>query len=237
MTARAALLAWALPALLAPAAAAQDVTAARYADPTDRYAHGVLGDDIEHGALVMETAGGPVRLTLPRRRVFEDTAPRLSDIDGDGAREVVVVESDAGLGARLAIYNPNGLVAATDFIGRPFRWLAPVGAGDLDGDGAVEVAFVDRPHLARVLRVVRLDNGRLEEVASASGLTNHRIGERDISGGLRDCGGGLEMILADVGWASVMAARLTGGGLEVRRLGPLDRADALDRALACGTVD
>jgi len=70
---------------------------AAYADPTTRYDHGILGDAIEHGALVMDTdAGRRLKLTLPQNRVFEDTAPRLVDVDGDSAAEVIVVETDLG---------------------------------------------------------------------------------------------------------------------------------------------
>ncbi len=111
--------------------------AVRYDAPTDRYPHGVLGDELEWGALILELDSGTRVLRLPANRVFEDTAPRLVDLEGDGAPEVVVVESDASAGARLAVYDADGLVAATPFIGTRFRWLAPVGAADLDGDGRV----------------------------------------------------------------------------------------------------
>ena len=46
-----------LAALLGGSASAEDITSARYEEPTTRYAHGILGDAIEHGALVMVTGG------------------------------------------------------------------------------------------------------------------------------------------------------------------------------------
>ena len=131
---------------LASAAMAVGVTEARYLEPTDRYGHAILGDAIEWGALEMQTADGPVLIRLPETHVFEDTAPRLADLDGDGDFEVIVVETAIAEGARLSVYDETGLVAATPHIGRTHRWLAPVGAVDLDGDGAVEIAYVDRPH-------------------------------------------------------------------------------------------
>jgi hypothetical protein len=209
------------------------IVGARYEAPTDRYDHGILGDRIEWGALALRLADGRwLRLVLPGSRVFEDTAPRLSDIDGDGDAEVIVVESDLERGARLAIYDESGLVAATPFIGQRHRWLAPVGAADLDGDGAVELAFVDRPHLARVLRVWRYGAGGLSEVASLGGLTNHRIGEREITGGIRDCGGGPEMIVLDADRREIVAVRLVAGQLEQRSAGTFN-AGRVRRALAC----
>jgi len=218
----------------ADGARAAEIAAARYADPTTRYAHGVLGDAVEYGALVLEmTDGRRVRLVLPETRVFEDIAPRLADLDGDGAPEVIAVEASLTQGARLAIYDETGPIAATPYIGRPFRWLAPVGAADLDGDGAVEIAYVDRPHLAKTLRVWRYAAGRLTPVADLPGVSNHRIGEDFISGGLRDCGAGPEIILASGDWRRVLAVRLAAGGrLTARDLGPL--AGPVDTYLACG---
>ena len=221
---------------LAAPAMAEDVTGARYDDPTTRYAHGVLGDAIEHGRLVMRTAAGrTVSVVLPERRVFEDTAPRLFDVDGDGEREAIVVESDQSLGARLAIYDPGGLVAATDFIGTTNRWLAPagIGAADLDGDGRVELVYVDRPHLARTLRVFRYAPGQLEPVADLSGVTNHRIGERDIAGGIRDCGRGPEVVVADAGWRRVLAVGFDGAAFSVTDIGPHEGRASFARAMDC----
>ena len=212
--------AWLAVALVAvgisgPALAA-GVTEAKFAAPTDRYPHAVLGDGLEWGALELRGPGTRVILRLPEDRVFEDLAPRLADVDGDGDLEAVVVESHARLGARLAVYDMRGVVAATPFIGTRFRWLAPFAWQDLDGDGRVELAYIDRPHLAKVLRVWRFEDGNLREIASLSGLTNHRIGEDFISGGVRDCGAGPEMVLAEAGWQGLFAVQLREGRLRTR---------------------
>lgn len=215
---------------------AQDVSRAHFDDPTTRYPHGVLGDEIEHGALVMLTRDGrQLRITLPQRRVFEDTEPRLADVDGDGEREVIVVESDGELGARLAVYDPDGLVAATGFIGRRNRWLAPVGIGaaDLDGDGRVELAFVDRPHLAKTLRIYEFRPGELKLEASFEGVTNHRIGERDIAGGIRTCTGRPELVVADATWSSVLALHWDGARFETTRLGSHRGRSSFSQAMKC----
>ncbi|WP_326297996.1 FG-GAP repeat domain-containing protein [Mesobacterium hydrothermale] len=215
-------------------AVAQAIADARYGAPTTRYAHGVLGDAVEWGALEMRLADGrTVRLVLPETRVFEDIAPRLVDLDSDGAPEVIVVESDNRLGARLAVYGSGGMLAATPFIGRAYRWLAPIGAADLDGDGAVEIAFVDRPHLAKTLRIWRYRAGALAEVASLPGLTNHQIGWDFIAGGIRDCGQGPEMITADGDWRRVMATGFGAGRFASREIGAYAGPDSLRAALDC----
>ncbi len=221
---------------VAAEAQATDITEATYSDPTDRYAHGVLGDAIEWGALEMRGADGRLyRLDLPETRVFEDVAPRLYDVDGDGDAEVIVVEADVSLGARIAIYDTEGLVAANDFIGRRFRWLAPVGVGaaDLDGDGRVELAFVDRPHLAKTLRVYRFENGALTPVGALPGVTNHRIGEPDIAGDIRLCGETPEMIVASADWAEVLAVTFNGSGFAVRTVGPHRGRESFAGAMGC----
>ena len=230
MMCRAALLA----AFLAGPSAAQEITAARFAEPTTRYGHAVLGDAIEYGALEMDVAGrGTVTVTLPRDHVFEDIAPRLWDVTGDGLPEVVVVETDMARGGALAIYGADGKIAETPHIGTRNRWLAPVGAADMDGDGRIEVVFVDRPHLAKTLRVWRFQDGALVHVADAAGFTNHRIGEDFISGGLRDCGGGPEMVVASADWRDVVAVRFDGARFAVRGIAPFKGSKTFAAALEC----
>jgi len=144
-----------------------------------------------------------------------------------------VVESSLRAGARLAIHGPGGRIAATPHIGTRNRWLAPVRAADLDGDGHMEIAFVDRPHLAQVLRVWRFRDGALHHVADAGGLTNHKIGWDFIPGGIRHCGDGPEMITAQSGWSQIAATRLAGGALTSRPIAPYSGPNSLDAALAC----
>ncbi len=219
---------------------------AEYSEPTTRYDHGILGDAIEWGALVLSVDtctgcdGGPHKrkftIRLPENRVFEDVAPRLVRLQDVASPAAMVVETDVNLGARLALYSEEGLITATPFIGRKYRWLAPIGAADLDGDGLVELAYVDRPHLAKIIRVWRFDWGRdLELVAELPGFTNHAIGEEDIAGGIRDCGQGPEMIVADANWQDIYAVTLKGTTLTPRKLGPHKGRQSFTRALACKT--
>jgi hypothetical protein len=233
---------------LARAEAAQGPVAAWYEDPTTRYAHGALGDTVEAGTLAVQLAPDPdcriSRITLPQTEVFEDVAPRLADLNGDGRAEIIVVHSHRDRGARLAVYAlaPGAdvlrLAAATPHIGSPNRWLAPLGAADLDGDGVMEIAYVDRPHLARTLRIWRItftapDAAILAEVATAPGLTNHRLGDPRIPGGIRTCGDAPEMITANADWTRVVATTLSPAGvLTSRDIGPW-QPGALDAALAC----
>ncbi|MEM1077645.1 MAG: VCBS repeat-containing protein [Pseudomonadota bacterium] len=217
------------------AQAAEGVVSAEYGGETTRYAHGVLGDAIEYGSLTVVTdRGRRLRIVLPEHSVFEDLAPRVVDLDGDGAAEVVVVESHRDLGGQLAVYGPEGKIAATPHIGRTNRWLAPIGAADFDGDGAMEIGYIDRPHLAKTLLLWRYEDRALTWVAALPGMTNHRIGEDFISGGIRDCAGPLEMVVAEANWSGTVAVRFTAGQLSRAELPypatPSGFADALSCA-------
>ncbi len=210
------------------------ITAARYGAPTTRYDHGILGDAIEYGALILTVSGGrTLRVVLPKSRVFEDIAPRLVDVTGDGRPEVMVVETSLFKGASLAIYGLRGKIAQTPYLGRPHRWLAPLGARDLDGDGRIEIAYVEKPHLTKILRIWRLENGGLRLVASRAGLTNHQIGWNFIAGGIRECGSGAEVVTANGNWRRVMVSRLKGRRILSTDIGPYKGLASLKAALAC----
>ena len=224
----------ALAILLAPGALpALTIEAARFEAPTARYDHGILGDALEWGDLVIETDAGSYRVRLPDDRVFEDLAPRLWDVTGDGLPEVVVVESHLDLGARLTIYAGQGdrvrILAATPWIGRTHRWLAPVGAADLEGDGRIEIALIDRPHLRKTLQIWRYDGG-LRLVAEADDLTTHRIGEAHIAGGVTCDGRGIVTYSGD--WSRVRVTRADGPRLVTTDAGP-NRPGAAEALIDC----
>jgi hypothetical protein len=233
--------------LLAAGCAAADgpqagIAAARYEVPDDVYPHRIMGAIREKRVLAVTLDDGrELRFDLREgpepTHVFEDIAPRFADADRDGAPDVVVVQSDPDLGAQLAVYSlrRGTLVktAATPHIGQRFRWLAPVGVADLNGDGVTDIAYVDRPHLARTLRVWTWAPGGLTELAALEGVTNHRIGDEVIWGGLRDCGEGPEMIVADAAFAEILAVRLDGRRLASRPLGLAATPEGFARALSC----
>ncbi len=231
-----------LPAFLATAAMPAEILSARYAAPTTRYDHAILGDAVEWGALVLNVDTCPtcarrklatITITLPPDHVFEDIAPRLVDLDLDGTPEIIVVETDLRLGAALAIYDETGKITETPHYDRPHRWLAPIGAADLDGDGRVELAYIDRPHLAKTLRIWRFENNRLKPLADLPGLTNHRIGQDYISGGLRTCAGPPEIITASADWTRLIASTLINGQITRRDIGPHTGPNSFTTALTC----
>ncbi len=203
----------AYPGSLTVAANGNIIGRAWFDGPAEIYDHFVLGRDHEPTVLYLQFV--PVGLSSDcgsaisagQDHVFEDIAPRLADLTGDALNEVIVVRSGGGLGAQLAVYGVQGdsfgLIAATAPLPH-HRWLAPAGIADFDGDGRIEIAYVDRPHLRRELVFVRLERGRLVEIARLPGVTNHRIGDDFISGGLRNCGQGPELVAANADWSRLL---------------------------------
>ena len=211
---------------------------AAYFGETREYRHGVLGDDIEYKGLYMSWLAddGDIaekRITLPPGQVFEDISPRCGDFNNDNVPDPVTIISDAQNGARLAIYVKGDLYAQNPPIGTGNRWLAPIGVADFDGDGFEDVAYVDRPHIFGMLRVWSVEKGRMEQIAELRGFSNHRIGEDFITGGVRDCGQGPEMVVPNDRWNTLMAVRYVDGALKAAPIADQVTPVTVHRALKC----
>ncbi|MDU8927511.1 VCBS repeat-containing protein [Alisedimentitalea sp. MJ-SS2] len=212
-----------------------------YSNLTGAYAHGVLGDALEPTRLHVWTERTSAHcgnsIEAGAGHVFEDIAPRIVNLDRNGHPEIIAIRSHMDKGAQLAIYRDNRqglkLIAATPYIGQANRWLAPVGAADLDGDGRVEIAYVDRPHLAKRLRIWRFKAGKLRHVRDVEGLTNHKIGWDFIVGGIRDCGQGPEIITADASWRRIVATTFADGRARSRDLRAYDGPKSFDPVMGC----
>lgn len=231
--------------LLTACPAIAEITGASYEMPTNVYGHGVVPGG-EFAGLEVTIDGTRTIGTSPlgAQAVYEDTAPRLADMDGDGSPELITVISYFDHGAAIRVWdeipsdeNPNNsslvVLAEGTPIGTRHRWLAIVGAADLDGDGTVEIAYVDRPHLAKTLRVVRIEGDEMLEEVAVGGVTNHRIGETDIAGGIRNCNGKPEMIVASADWSALLAITYDGVSLNARRIGTDTSRPAFAAAINC----
>jgi hypothetical protein len=166
------------------------IVKAKLACATDRYAHGVLGDVIEGGCLVVENENGDGFVhELPEHHVFEDLVPRIADVDDDGRNDVVLVRSSARGGAALSIYSLAATgdsaelreLAATPEIGTANRWLAPAGIADFNNDGKLDVAYIQTPHIGGILKVWTVIDDKLEQIGESRGYSNHRIGNTRVS--------------------------------------------------------
>ncbi|MGH1330795.1 MAG: FG-GAP repeat domain-containing protein [Paracoccaceae bacterium] len=218
-----------------------------------KYGHDILGDTPEWSALRLEfgasgaaaymEGGDQFTIQLPEGMLFEDLAPRLEDMDDDGRPEIIAVQTDFGKGARLIVAGlGERYFAATPFIGQSRRWLAPIGVGDFDGDGAKDIAYIDRPHLAKTLRIWRYipaaggKPSELVDVARVDGVTNHRIGDAFIQGGI--CpgageGGADGILLADADWKKRRLITWNGKGFTNAEKGRYRGRQSLDPSRNC----
>lgn len=158
---------------------AGEVARAWLAEPTTRYAHGVLGDAIEAGGLVMELRHGrTVVIRLGQDAVFEDIAPRIVMLGG--SERIIVVKSYLDRGSALAVVDAEAgaIIAETPPIGRPNAWLNPAGVADYDGDGVTDIALVRQPHVLGRLQIWSWRNGSLNKGAEIADVSNHMIGSR-----------------------------------------------------------
>jgi hypothetical protein len=152
---------------------------------TGIYSHGILGDPTEASAINVVTANGKhFTHKIDQQSVFEDLRVRVIDLDGDRNDELVVIRSYLDEGSALSVFRlaqtAIELRAETPPIGLSYRWLNPAGAADFDGDGKVEIAYVETPHIGGTLRVYQLGADGLHQEYEAPGFSNHKMGSRQL---------------------------------------------------------
>lgn len=154
------------------------------AEATTRYPHGVLGDDLEAGRLVIidpssqQIVGEAI---IPEPSVIEGVAALWADVDGDGTEEILVTVSNSEVGAGLVVFDRHGRqVAVGPPIGRGGRWRNQLGAGPVGPNGEIEVIDVRVPHIGGVVEYFRLDGEELALATQQEGFTSHVFGSRNL---------------------------------------------------------
>jgi hypothetical protein len=163
-----------------------EIARAWLSEPTTRYDHGVFGNKIAAGALVIERRDGKRQtVRLKPDAVFEDLAPRLADLDGDGHDEIIVVKSYLKRGSSLAVIAERRgkyeIVAETPPLGAAHRWLDPAGIADFNGNGKRSIALVRQPHGIGSLELWSWRDGELRKAAELPDIANHIAGTRAIA--------------------------------------------------------
>jgi hypothetical protein len=197
-------------------------------DSVRDYPHDALGSGTHAGTITVTerrpVAPGPDPKPVPTAiarveagpgAVFEDRAPRLADLDGDGTPEVVTIKSYRERGAALAVIakrEGNWAVAAeTPPIGEPQLWLNPAAIADFAGAGRPQIALVRTPHRDGILEIWAYEAGNLVRRAAKAGYSNHAFGQsaQDLAA-LVDLGDGPQLAIPTLDRRSLAVLSLKG---------------------------
>lgn len=153
--------------------------------PTNRYDHGVLGDDMEASgiALVDTQPGLRVIRTIPIEApdVIEGISPIWADLDDDGVRDIIVTLSNSQSGARIVAFREDGTVLAespTLQIG--YRWRHQIAVAAFGITTQPTLVSIRTPHIGGVIEFFQFNDGKLEIVAEVPGFSSHSIGSRNL---------------------------------------------------------
>ena len=196
-------------------------------DPTDRYAHGILGDRFEAGSVTLVGLGAyslnlKARHSLPPPAVFEDLVPILAP-NGGPLPAILLARSAPGQGTSVVAlgWRDGGLALLAEGPGQghSYRWVHVIGAAELSGTGAPEIAAVLTPHIGGVLTAYRRAGGALVRIARAPGYSSHAIGSRNLEQALiadLDGNGVPEIVLPRHGRETLAGVELHGDHLVER---------------------
>ena len=201
------------------------------AEPTDRFPHSALGDNLEATAVVVVTVGVNEVETVYRSEddVIESIAPLLADVDGDGIDDVALtVSNDREVWIVVASSTGGGVVATSDPADRLLGWRHLVAVGPLGPTGQTEIVEVLYPDAQGSVRFLSLSGGRLGVVATRTGYQSHEFGTRNLE----------QTVAADVdrdGYVEVILPTLDRQHIAGVRHGPDGAVDMWSRPLG-GTL-
>lgn len=211
--------------------------------PTERYAHGVLGDALEAASVTLVETAPELRvvrvIALDAPQVIEGIAPIWADPDGDGVREILVTVSDAQQGAQVVAYDEVGRrVAAGPPIGRGGRWRHQLAVAPFGPEGALELVGVRTPHIGGIVEFYVREGEQLRIVAELPGYTSHVLGARNLDLALAadlDGDGGAELLVPNQALDTLGVLRRTPAGVEMAWALPVGSRISTNLAALSGT--
>ena len=183
------------------------------AEPTDRYPHSALGDNLEATAVAVVTVGvNEVEMVYRSENdVIESIAPLLADVDGDGIDDVALtISNDREAWIVVASSTGGGVLATSDPVDRLLGWRQLVAVGPLGPTGQIEIAEILYPEANGSVRFLNLRGNDLRVVAARAGYRSHEFGARNLEQALAadvDRDGYLEVIVPTFDRQSIAGIR------------------------------
>jgi hypothetical protein len=198
-------------------------------NPNSEYPHGVLGDAIEAKTItlvgVIDTPRVLRVIQIDPGDVIEGIAPIWVDLDGDGAREIIVTQSSARTGARLVVYREDGsLYASSEPIGQGFRWLHQLAVGQFIEGGSQEIVVIRTPHIGGIIEIYAVEGDKLVIQGILSGYSSHQIGSRNLDSAVAgdfDGNGRIEIVVPDQSQTALAGVEWAEAGLNIAWEAPL----------------
>lgn len=151
------------------------------ADAVEREGTGVLPGPLAGAVVGRDRKGRDHRFDLPLDEAIETVAPRLADLDGDGADEIIVTTVRAGAGGVLTVltHRESGLaISWQSEAASPGVWRDAVAVADFDGDQIPEIATVTAGDEDGRLEIWRRDGNGYALAFSLKGFASHVPGTR-----------------------------------------------------------
>ena len=154
--------------------------------PTDRYAHGVLGDRLEAESIVaVDSESFEIKASFSLTEPFVFEQLRVTPLVTQGRTLLLGTRSSRQTGAGVIAleFQDNTLVQVGEagVIGLGNRWLNLFDTSDGSQAGQHTEAYAIRtPHIGGPLQRYSFVDGELQLSAEDLGVTNHRIGSRNL---------------------------------------------------------
>ena len=187
-------------------------------EPTNRYDHGIAGDEFEASAIVLVEIEPEVRVvqtnTIENPDVIEGVSAIWADIDNDGTRDIIVTLSNSQTGSRIVAFQEDGtLLAESDPIGLGYRWRHQIAVAQFELNKPPLLVNVRTPHIGGIVEFLQYNNGKLESVQQIRGFSTHSIGSRNLDSAIAgdfNNDGTIELLVPDQSHMNLAIISLNG---------------------------
>jgi len=186
--------------------------------PTNRYDHGIAGDDLEASAIALVETEPELRvvqtITIEEPDVIEGISAIWADIDNDGTRDIIVTLSNNLSGSRIVAYHEDGaLLAESAPIGLGHRWRHQIAVAEFGANQPPLLVDVRTPHIGGIAEFLQFNDGKFEVVYEIRSFGTHTIRTRNLDSALAgdfNNDGIVELLAPDQGHTNLVIISLDG---------------------------